>query len=202
MITILSKRSMMAEALRYVLSQRLNDQRVTIIDHDSVSIDRDETTTIMIVVSESERSAKEIKDAFAMGVSAYLISPSIDVLVKVIELVTTVGCNLVIGPSSTHLHLHHHVIEITHTPMIEITHEPPPPPLSPRELSILKHLSEGVSNKIIARRLCITESTAKVHVKAVLRKLRLSNRTQAAIWWQKRSVPPVPPPPLLNGASE
>lgn len=55
-------------------------------------------------------------------------------------------------------------------------------PLSRRELLILKGLTLGHSNKVIARNLVITESTVKVHMKAVLRKLRLVNRTQAAIW--------------------
>jgi two-component system nitrate/nitrite response regulator NarL len=35
---------------------------------------------------------------------------------------------------------------------------------------------------MIARRLVITEATVKVHIKAILRKLRLHNRTQAAMW--------------------
>jgi two-component system nitrate/nitrite response regulator NarL len=54
--------------------------------------------------------------------------------------------------------------------------------LSRRELVILRTLTEGASNKIIARKLVITESTVKVHMKAILRKLRLQNRTKAAIW--------------------
>ena len=54
--------------------------------------------------------------------------------------------------------------------------------LSRRELVILRTLTEGASNKIIARKMVITESTVKVHMKAILRKLRLQNRTQAAIW--------------------
>jgi two-component system, NarL family, nitrate/nitrite response regulator NarL len=54
--------------------------------------------------------------------------------------------------------------------------------LSRREIVILRTLTEGASNKIIARKLVITESTVKVHMKAILRKLRLQNRTQAAIW--------------------
>jgi len=54
--------------------------------------------------------------------------------------------------------------------------------LSRREMAILRTLTEGASNKIIARKLVITESTVKVHMKAILRKLRLQNRTQAAIW--------------------
>src|SRR3546814_5192458 len=46
----------------------------------------------------------------------------------------------------------------------------------------------GASNKIIARRLDITEATVKVHIKAILRKLRVMNRTQAAIWAVTRGL--------------
>jgi two-component system nitrate/nitrite response regulator NarL len=56
------------------------------------------------------------------------------------------------------------------------------PSLSRRETLILRMLMQGSSNKVIARNLVITESTVKVHMKAILRKLRLQNRTQAAIW--------------------
>lgn len=54
--------------------------------------------------------------------------------------------------------------------------------LSAREIEILRCLMDGKSNKVIARQLQITEATVKVHVKAVLRKLHVANRTQAAIW--------------------
>jgi two-component system, NarL family, nitrate/nitrite response regulator NarL len=54
--------------------------------------------------------------------------------------------------------------------------------LSPRERQILISLAEGKSNKAIARLHNLTESTVKVHLKAVLRKLNKHNRTQAAIW--------------------
>jgi two-component system, NarL family, nitrate/nitrite response regulator NarL len=56
------------------------------------------------------------------------------------------------------------------------------PSLSRREMLILRMLMQGASNKVIARNMVITESTVKVHMKAILRKLRLQNRTQAAIW--------------------
>jgi len=56
------------------------------------------------------------------------------------------------------------------------------PHLSPREKSILQCLIEGDSNKCIARKIDIAEATVKVHVKAILRKVRVQNRTQAAIW--------------------
>ena len=57
-----------------------------------------------------------------------------------------------------------------------------PIPLSEREKQVLACLIKGVSNKAIARSLDISEATVKAHVKALLRKIRASNRTQAAIW--------------------
>lgn len=56
------------------------------------------------------------------------------------------------------------------------------PQLSPRENSVLRCLIEGDSNKCIARKIDISEATVKVHIKAILRKIRVQNRTQAAIW--------------------
>jgi two-component system, NarL family, nitrate/nitrite response regulator NarL len=53
---------------------------------------------------------------------------------------------------------------------------------SPRETQILQRLLQGHSNKTIARELGITETTVKVHLKSLLRKINVSNRTQAAIW--------------------
>jgi two-component system, NarL family, nitrate/nitrite response regulator NarL len=54
--------------------------------------------------------------------------------------------------------------------------------LSPREKEILSHLLAGHSNKLIARELGIAEATVKVHLKSVLRKIGVENRTQATIW--------------------
>ncbi|UEM24449.1 response regulator transcription factor (plasmid) [Skermanella mucosa] len=54
--------------------------------------------------------------------------------------------------------------------------------LSPREQEILQLLVTGASNKLIANKLGITEATVKVHLKTLLRKIDVNNRTQAAIW--------------------
>jgi two-component system nitrate/nitrite response regulator NarL len=54
--------------------------------------------------------------------------------------------------------------------------------LSPRESQVLTSLAEGKSNKLIARVCNISEATVKVHLKAILRKTKAHNRTQAAIW--------------------
>lgn len=60
--------------------------------------------------------------------------------------------------------------------------------LSPRELDVLCCLMAGYSNKVIARKLVVCEATVKVHVKAILRKLNVHNRTQAAIWASSRGL--------------
>ena len=54
--------------------------------------------------------------------------------------------------------------------------------LSGREREILGCLLHGQPNKVISRQLGITVATVKVHLNAVMRKLNVSNRTQAAIW--------------------
>jgi two-component system nitrate/nitrite response regulator NarL len=54
--------------------------------------------------------------------------------------------------------------------------------LSSREVQILSSLVDGAPNKIIANRLDVTEATVKVHIKSILRKIKVQNRTQAAIW--------------------
>jgi two-component system, NarL family, nitrate/nitrite response regulator NarL len=54
--------------------------------------------------------------------------------------------------------------------------------LSRRERDVLCCLMAGYPNKLIARQLDVCEATVKVHVKSILRKLKVSNRTQAAIW--------------------
>ena len=57
--------------------------------------------------------------------------------------------------------------------------------LSGREAQILHCLTKGASNKLIARDLGVAEATIKVHVKAILRKVKVANRTQAAMWAQQ-----------------
>lgn len=54
--------------------------------------------------------------------------------------------------------------------------------LSTRELAVLDRMAAGRPNKLISRDLGIAEGTVKVHVKSILRKLGVANRTQAALW--------------------
>jgi two-component system, NarL family, nitrate/nitrite response regulator NarL len=54
--------------------------------------------------------------------------------------------------------------------------------LTQRELEILKLIAKGLSNKLIARELTISDGTVKVHVKHLLKKLHLRSRVEAAVW--------------------
>ncbi|MBY4676368.1 two-component system response regulator NarL [Marinobacterium arenosum] len=54
--------------------------------------------------------------------------------------------------------------------------------LTPREKQIIKLIAGGLPNKLIARKLSITEGTVKVHVKHLLKKLNLRSRVEVAVW--------------------
>jgi len=60
--------------------------------------------------------------------------------------------------------------------------------LTPRESEILCHLAEGQSNKAIARSLGISDGTVKLHVKAILRKLEVHSRVEAAVMAVENSL--------------
>ncbi|WP_271008906.1 response regulator [Paucibacter sp. B51] len=71
-------------------------------------------------------------------------------------------------------------------PELEPAPAPAAPPISPREQEILGHIALGASNKEIARALGIAETTVKIHVQHILRKLGLSSRVQAAVYASTR----------------
>ncbi len=62
--------------------------------------------------------------------------------------------------------------------------------LTPREREILCHLAGGQSNKVIARHLGISDGTVKLHVKAILRKLGVHSRVEAAVIAVERNLCP------------
>ncbi len=73
--------------------------------------------------------------------------------------------------------------------------------LSSREIEILESIMDGQANKVIARKFNICEATVKVHVKAILRKLGVGNRTQAATWAVKHGVGTAVQLPLKDAKS-
>jgi two-component system, NarL family, nitrate/nitrite response regulator NarL len=66
-------------------------------------------------------------------------------------------------------------------PLSETSDTPLPEHLTQRELEVLRHLAEGLSNKAIAKRLEISENTVKFHVNALLEKFEVGSRTEVVI---------------------
>ena len=61
-------------------------------------------------------------------------------------------------------------------------------PLTNRETQVLRHIALGLSNKEIGRSLEISIETVKEHVQNILRKIAVSDRTQAAVWAVRRGL--------------
>ena len=61
-------------------------------------------------------------------------------------------------------------------------------PLTQRETQVLRHMALGLSNKEIAQSLTISVETVKAHVQNILRKIAVSDRTQAAVWAVRRGL--------------
>ena len=61
--------------------------------------------------------------------------------------------------------------------------------LSERELEVARELRAGNSNKVIAYNLGVAESTVKVHVRHIMQKLNVTNRTQAVLKMMGEKVP-------------
>lgn len=61
-------------------------------------------------------------------------------------------------------------------------------PLTNRETQVLRHVALGLSNKEIGRSLSISIETVKEHVQNILRKIAVTDRTQAAVWAVRRGL--------------
>ncbi len=154
---------------------------------------------IVVLADQYDRDLVQI--AFRYSARAYLMK-TIDcsTLIKSLELIRLGELELVMhGQSIFHSAISTHVecepdleleaeddIIMGELPMSHASRR-----LSARETQILQCLVHGQSNKVIARNLDIVEATVKVHIKAILRKIRVQNRTQAAIWAVTR-LDPVP----------
>jgi DNA-binding NarL/FixJ family response regulator len=60
--------------------------------------------------------------------------------------------------------------------------------LSEREREVLLMVAEGLPNKVIAQRLSISEKTVKAHLTSVFRQIGVTDRTQAALWAERRGL--------------
>jgi two-component system nitrate/nitrite response regulator NarL len=155
---------------------------------EQISVVRDKHLSGRIVVVADHYRSPEPDLALQIGAAGYLVCDmSCDAFVKSIELIMMGGAVFPPGFQASSLDLkseqgRNAAQADEDVGVIPGSENTGTPPLSPRELAILRCLISGSSNKSIARKIDIAEATVKVHVKAILRKIRVRNRTQAAIW--------------------
>lgn len=125
-----------------------------------------------IVVLASDFAVDALRDTMNAGADGYLMKDvSPEALLQSLELV-------MMGEKVFPTNLASMLLNLDSTPLALKSIRG----LSPREQEILQALVTGASNKLIAIKLGITEATVKVHLKTLLRKIDVNNRTQAAIW--------------------
>jgi two-component system nitrate/nitrite response regulator NarL len=133
---------------------------------------RDVYPNALIVVLANDLTVETLREAMNAGADGFLMKDvSPEALLQSLELV-------MLGEKVYPTNLASMLLNLTSapTPLNSIRG------LSPREQEILQALVTGASNKLIAIRLGIAEATVKVHLKTLLRKIDVNNRTQAAIW--------------------
>ncbi len=167
-----------------------------------------------IVVLANRCEPADVTSVFRSGANAYFSTiATCEDFIKSLELVMQ-GQTILPTEGISHLHSPGPSPSVDHTQVAERTAMPRGPGVSPhtvgttespglskQERHILRCLAEGSANKVIARDCKIAEGTVKVHVKAILRKIKVQNRTQAAIWalnnrslvWPQGSGPSVAP---------
>ena len=134
---------------------------------------------LMLTVSEDER---DLAAALRGGAQGYLLKTAdSDMLASAIE--RTMRGESTISPEMTGklVTAFQALRTDTETAAPAAADADPIHSLSPREHEILGHIARGASNKEIARELGIAETTVKIHVQHVLRKLGFSSRVQAAV---------------------
>jgi two-component system nitrate/nitrite response regulator NarL len=142
-------------------------------------------TQVKIVMMGNDCDSTIVAKAFRVGIDGYVSKEtSCDSLVEMMKLVA-LGEKLV--PSQVVFDLAGLAVQLKWNDTDGIIEDAN---ISAREVEILQGLIRGDPNKIISRRLDITEATVKVHVKSILRKLHVANRTQAAIWAVTRGLAP------------
>ncbi len=138
-----------------------------------------------IVILTTSGDEQDLSDCLRSGASGYLLKDMApDELVNTLHQV--VNGATVVAPSLAGVLAR--IIQQGVSGQTEDAKDPVFSKLTPREFEILCHLSEGQSNKAIARNLNISDGTVKLHVKAILRKLGVHSRVEAAVMAVEQGV--------------
>ncbi len=156
----------------------LLDMRMPIIDGISVLIQlRKFELTMPIVILTTSSNEQDLLDALKNGASGYLLKDmEPDALVTALRDING-------GKTVVATHLTSVLVRFIQGDTTTTEKQGPFSELTPRESEILKLIADGQGNKLIARNLGISDGTVKLHVKAVLRKLELHSRVEAAVMY-------------------
>ena len=161
------------------------------IEGDIVHLKRS-SRNVRLVILAGNMSTDQMAVGFAAGADGYLLEEiSSDALLESLNLVM-IGEK--VFPSRLAVMLCNKTMEGTRTPCAVFAEGL----LSDREIEVVQRLADGMPNKVIAKELAISEATVKVHLKSILKKLRVTNRTQAAIWALQNGL--YTPPPVFGAA--
>lgn len=135
---------------------------------------REEGVTSRIVMLTVSDADEDVLDAISRGADGYLLKDmEPELLLEQIQ--RALQGKMVMSEAVTQV-------------LASAIRKPHPPPantidsLTAREREILELIAQGLSNKLIARELDISDGTVKVHVKHLLKKLGLRSRVEAAVW--------------------
>lgn len=144
---------------------------------DALKIFSERFPILPVVMLTASDSMRDMRRCFDAGASGYIPkSSSADIMLGAIRLV--MAGSIYVPPSMA---INHRTLVAKETPVVdEILSK-----LTERQLEVLKHLQDGISNKQIAARMGLTEATVKVHMSAILKTLGLHTRLEAALLAQK-----------------
>jgi NarL family two-component system response regulator LiaR len=134
-----------------------------------------------VVILTSHASEEAVFPALKSGAQGYLLkhSPPDDVLRAIRQAYE--------GETVLHPTIARMVLQDLRRPQKTKAREPVDP-LSEREIEVLRLVARGMSNQEIADTLVVGEATVRSHVSAILRKLQLASRTQAALYALREGI--------------
>ncbi|MGF1643145.1 MAG: response regulator [Thiotrichales bacterium] len=130
-------------------------------------------TPVAILTTSSNE--KDLVDALRSGAQGYLLK-DMEPDQLVVALYDIVAGKMIVAPALTQV-----LAKVVQGETITPEPSKPIDTLTPREAEILSLLADGLSNKVIAKHLGISDGTVKLHVKAILRKLDVHSRVEAAV---------------------
>jgi DNA-binding NarL/FixJ family response regulator len=137
---------------------------------ETIRILRKEFSEARVLIFSNYASGDEVFQAFAAGASGFVVKEM--PLERLLEAIREVHAGQQYVPPEISIRLSGRVLS----------------QLSPRELEVLRFVAKGLSNKEVGTALQVAEGTIKTHVKSILSKLGVSDRTQAILTAVKRGI--------------